>query len=277
MEARFLAEALLPGDSLAKLRRFKGKIYGNLGKNSGIRSLVENPNNAAGTVTSNRINALANVIEAARYLEIGISSGETVEAVDIAKRVGVDPSPLFATDEMVFGFSFFRCFSDTYFVQNSNQVFDAVLIDGLHTAEQTMRDVANSLRQLSPKGFIVIDDTVPIDVLAGLPSKSRSHVAALCAGLPFPRAWMGDVFRIIEVISTFRDSLRIFTATDGSRKQTVIWPIVPNEDYHVIAQKLSMIQIPDRSYADVFSEGVPESFGPVSFDEILKQFKADRL
>ena len=88
---------------------------------------------------------------------------------------------------------------------------------------------------------------------------------------------MGDVYRIIEVISTFRDSLRIFTATDGSRKQTVIWPIVPNEDYHVIAQKLSMIQIPDRSYADVFSEGVPESFGPVSFDEILKQFKADRL
>ena len=84
MEARFLAEALLPGDSLAKLRRFKGKIYGNLGKNSGIRSLVENPNNAAGTVTSNRINALANVIEAARYLEIGISS-----AKEIAKKANI--------------------------------------------------------------------------------------------------------------------------------------------------------------------------------------------
>ncbi|MDB5285240.1 MAG: hypothetical protein JWR05_189 [Mucilaginibacter sp.] len=52
--------------------------------------------------------------------------------------------------------------SDLYFY-NNQQKFDIIFVDGVHTEYQSGKDIAESLRCLSPGGVIVIHDCMPPD------------------------------------------------------------------------------------------------------------------
>lgn len=69
--------------------------------------------------------------------------------------------------------------------------FDLIFIDGLHTAEQVKKDFENSLKILSPNGFIVLHDCNP---------EKEEHTI-----VPRPTKtghWNGDVYRFAISLAT---------------------------------------------------------------------------
>lgn len=98
------------------------------------------------------LNILAAHIGAKTYLEIGVRDGKNLEKVKCPLKLGVDPDPTSAAGVIMT--------SDEFFKTNT-QTFDLVFIDGLHLAEQVLRDVANSAKVLNEGGFIVLHDCLP--------------------------------------------------------------------------------------------------------------------
>jgi predicted O-methyltransferase YrrM len=99
------------------------------------------------------INTLIKKFNYKRYLEIGTWYGHCYTQVHCEHKECVDPKKLFAnlTHEMT---------SDEFFNKNKN-TFDIIFVDGLHTEEQTTKDVLNSLKILNPNGRIVMHDCLP--------------------------------------------------------------------------------------------------------------------
>jgi hypothetical protein len=87
------------------------------------------------------------------YLEIGTQHGNCFTEIKAKYKVCVDPEKNFEglTHEMT---------SDNFFSQNKEK-FDIIFVDGLHTEEQTTKDVLNSLECLNDGGTIVVHDCLP--------------------------------------------------------------------------------------------------------------------
>jgi hypothetical protein len=99
------------------------------------------------------INRLIQKYNYRSYLEIGTQYGDCFKEINCPHKVCVDPNKVFdqLTHEMT---------SDDYFKQYSDK-FDIVFVDGLHTEEQTIKDIANSLAILNNNGIIVAHDCLP--------------------------------------------------------------------------------------------------------------------
>src|ERR1022692_2180630 len=90
------------------------------------------------------VQALVDLYEEPSYLEIGVHSGETFHAVKAKRKVAVDPKFAIspenreASDVVVYH----EVTSDIYFgeLASSDEQFDVIFLDGLHTLEQTLRD-----------------------------------------------------------------------------------------------------------------------------------------
>lgn len=126
-----------------------------------------------------------------RYLEIGVENGYCFEHIVCEEKVGVDPDPIYDKDVM-------RLESDDFFRWYSGPQFDIVFVDGLHTAEQFLRDVENSLRILSPGGVIVCHDTMP-------PNEEMQ------SGPPRRHMWTGDVWKGVLRLRSVRRDISLFT------------------------------------------------------------------
>ena len=240
-----------------------------------LRELAGSSSTAPGTFTATRVNDLLKINSGTTYLEIGVFSGETLEAIACNSRVGVDPYPVFALDRLPDGMVFHRTTSDNFFEKlGSDVTFDAILLDGLHEYEQTYRDLRNSLRHLSPVGFIVIDDTVPSDATAALPSQSEAISAAEQLGLSFPRPWMGDVFRVVYEIFQSHPDLQYFTYIGDNRHQTVVWPGRPSRASDVVPNEGSAgCQV---DFSDDWAIQLPSWFAPGTSVEIEREFELHR-
>lgn len=127
------------------------------------------------TPSARRINKLAAEVHARTYLEVGVQKGKTFFDVAIPQRIAVDPRFLFDAQEFVKeGLSFQETTSDDYFSHlPSAEKFDIIFLDGLHTFEQTYRDLCNSLLHVHDRTLIMIDDTKPTDVFSALPCESK--------------------------------------------------------------------------------------------------------
>lgn len=115
------------------------------------------------------------------YLEIGCFQDECFSRIQAPRKVGVDP---------VSGGTV-RGTSDEFFATNG-ETFDLVFIDGLHLAEQVLKDVENSLRVLRPDGVIVLHDCLPLDAVAQY--RQQSSVV-----------WNGDVWKAFVEIRRWPD------------------------------------------------------------------------
>lgn len=129
------------------------------------------------------INAVPCITEM-RYLELGTSGGNTIEAVLAAHRVGVDNAyrPRGHVDE------FFGCSTDDFFLSNNDQ-FDVIFIDAGHCFEQVVRDFENALSRA--KWGIFIHDLWP---------PRKEYVSP---------DWCGDGYRLLR--SLVHGSVRVAT------------------------------------------------------------------
>jgi len=100
------------------------------------------------------LNALASRFGLERYLEVGLGDpADNFDRIICPVRQSLDPHAASAT---------FRMPSDEFFAKALGcETYDLLFIDGLHEADQCLRDVENSLRRLAPNGFIVIHDANP--------------------------------------------------------------------------------------------------------------------
>ncbi|HXR36957.1 MAG TPA: class I SAM-dependent methyltransferase [Candidatus Binataceae bacterium] len=171
---------------------------------------------------------MAKQLGARRYLEIGVAEGNTFRDVEIAERTAVDPHFRFDTNELANEFTrFVKDTSDGFFAAEPlSPPYDIVYIDGLHTFEQVVRDISNTLLRTHRRSVVVLDDTVPSDVYSALwdqESANRYRTAAL-GGTTY--AWHGDVYKAVFYIHDFWPSLNYRTITDAGNPQTLVWRAV---------------------------------------------------
>lgn len=180
--------------------------------------------------SARRINAAAVVNNARRYLEIGVFEGETFRDVDIEFKDGVDPA--FAFDPGPWASDRVRLFpqtSDEFWNSGNPATYDLIFIDGLHTFEQTIRDLICSMRFSHPRTIWLIDDTLPCDVFSAIPDKARSFRERGRAGLP-GLPWHGDVFKLVFAIHDFMPVLSYATIVGSGNAQTLAW-YSPRRDF----------------------------------------------
>ena len=172
------------------------------------------------------VRRLLALYEKPRYLEIGVCEGATFHPVEAPYTVAVDPE--FRFDRLAAArenptATYHEVPSDEYFgsIVGEDERFDVIFLDGLHTVEQTLRDLNNALAHLQPRGVIVIDDVAPPTYLASLPDRANFFKVREHLGIT-DQAWMGDVYRLVYFIDTFFQQLTYRTIRNN-HGQAVVW------------------------------------------------------
>jgi hypothetical protein len=173
-----------------------------------------------------RLNRFAGALGCKSYLEIGVSEGITFNAVSVETKTGVDPDFQFdwqashdGTHTRLLPLS-----SDAFFAQEPiESCFDLIFIDGLHTYDQTYRDLQNALLHSHPGTVILIDDTVPSDVYSCSRDQGeafRLREKAMGSG---NLKWHGDTYKIMPLISLFHTAYQYCTIMNEGNPQTLLW------------------------------------------------------
>ena len=115
------------------------------------------------------------------YLEIGCDNDENFSKIIIENKVGVDPLKG----------GTLRMTSDEFF-KNNKRKFDIIILDGLHTYEQTIKDINNSLKFINDKGVILIHDCLPKKIWNQIVPRIYGH-------------WNGDVWKAIVEARTYKN------------------------------------------------------------------------
>ena len=129
-----------------------------------------------------RIEIIQNIINREKYksyLEIGCDNDENFSQVLIQNKIGIDPLKG----------GTLRMTSDEFF-KNNKKNFDIIFLDGLHTYEQTIKDIDNSLNFLNEKGVILIHDCLPKKIWNQIVPRVYGH-------------WNGDVWKAIVQSRTY--------------------------------------------------------------------------
>jgi hypothetical protein len=214
-----------------------------------------------------RINALLRGLPGAeRYLEVGVARGRTLQNVDVEVRWGVDPAPRFDVSRLPKGLEFFEETSDAFFQHLATDTyFDLVFLDGLHTFEQTYRDLLNTLAHLRD-GAVLIDDTVPLDEASAIPDWAESMARRRELGLK-GKQWHGDVWKLVLCMDRHMPDLDFRTIVGSGNPQTLVWLKQPAIE--VAQPDDAFADLAELSYGEVFADGVPSAFRPCSEDEAI--------
>ena len=116
------------------------------------------------------------------YLEIGCDRDENFSNINIKNKIGVDP---------IRGGTL-RMTSDDFFEHNE-LFFDLIFLDGLHTYEQTIKDIDNSLNYLKKNGLIIIHDCLPKKIWNQIVPRMYGH-------------WNGDVWKAVVHVRTYENA-----------------------------------------------------------------------
>lgn len=206
--------------------------------------------------------------ESPNYLEVGVASGATFHALKAGRKTAVDPRFKFdykkaaETD----GNSYFQVNSDTYFgeIADEKERFDVVFLDGLHTFEQTLRDLINTLSYVHQKSIIIIDDVMPVSYLSAIDTLEK-HIEIRKITRDPSAQWMGDVYRLVYFIETFIQQYEYSTISD-LHGVLVMWRkqrtanVLPNRSVKGIASLdygdflMNQSSFAKKSLADVISQ-----------------------
>lgn len=141
------------------------------------------------------------------YLEIGYYKGWSFDRVECSNKTAVDPNPSkdeyqqkmgdgeksihICTDEvgrpeLNFEHVIYKTTSDRFFeiqqlFTKNKKTWDIIFIDGLHEANQVLKDLNNSLNHLSSNGIIIMHDCNP---------PKYEHTTTGIDG-----CWTGDVYK----------------------------------------------------------------------------------
>ena len=179
------------------------------------------------------------------YLEIGINTGSSFIPIRAKRKWGVDPCYRLTSRRLLKYEVFsllgikvekpYRMTSDTFFEEKksmlSNYGIDVCLVDGLHTYEQALRDVLNTLSYLKPGGVILLHDCNPSSEVAALPAHGIEEIIE--RHIPdWNGEWSGDVWKTIVHLRSLRHDLNAFVlncdtgigiVTQGRAKQPLYY------------------------------------------------------
>lgn len=219
------------------------------------RNLAKSPQSAAGNESSRRLNALADCLPSrSTYLEIGVASGMTLEAVDVPFKWGVDPAPKFNTHALPQGYRFTVRTSNEFFADlDPHMRFDLVFIDGLHEWHQTYQDVMNSILHAHPHTLILLDDVIPVDEFSSWPDMEAACAARLSTG-SVSTAWQGDVYKVLFALRDHHPQLQFRVIADGNNPQAVIWSPSGYSEL-VEAPRVGSDAYAELNYSTVFGAG----------------------
>jgi hypothetical protein len=125
------------------------------------------------------INLILEKYELNSYLELGIFHGETISKINAEIKHGVGPG----NEGFLSSYVTHKCTSDAFFSNlNSEVKYDAIFIDGLHHANQVLKDIVNSFKHLSSNGYLILHDCIPASYEAQLVPRQTAE-------------WTGDVWR----------------------------------------------------------------------------------
>ena len=158
------------------------------------------------------VQMLLSTCEHKRYLETNVGDGAGFARIRARHRVGLGSgpaTPLVASelgDQCVY-----REASVAEFVQGADgQVFDVILVAGVHEWRQALGDIEASIEVLAPDGVLVVHGCNPSADVMGLPPTewdARSpDVRTVNA-----EGWTGDVWKAIVSLRSSRDDLLIRT------------------------------------------------------------------
>jgi hypothetical protein len=174
-------------------------------------------------LTVARLNRIATLTGARRYLEVGVFKGQTFLNLNFAEMHAVDPAFLFDTGpEGRANRQFFKQTSDQFFASRpDSKPYDLIYLDGFHTFEQTFRDLC-AAQVLSHAGtVIVLDDTVPSDMFSMMRDQAECNRMRRQHGV-VGRSWHGDVCKVVFAIHDFFPNLDYRTISDAGNPQTVV-------------------------------------------------------
>lgn len=150
------------------------------------------------------------------YLEIGVQFGRSFAPVRAGRKIAVDPQlriPRFArwiAERGAAQTHYFETTSDCFFAEQADLLastgIDVALIDGLHTHEQTLIDVENTLRWLNEGGLIVMHDCNPKSAGQACPAASYEQFRKDHGRSWF---WCGDVWKTIACLRSCRKDLEV--------------------------------------------------------------------
>lgn len=161
--------------------------------------------------TIRRLNHLVDRLGVKSYLEIGLGNGGTFDAVKAPLKIGVDPHPWNRELHELEGVHLLT--SDEYFARHWDDglKFDLILLDGLHTAEQTYRDFVSSLHFAHANTVWLIDDVMPNDAYSAIPDQNEAIRRRKATTGSDDTAWHGDVYKVVWMIKTFHRGMRLRT------------------------------------------------------------------
>jgi hypothetical protein len=157
------------------------------------------------------------------YLEIGVKKGKVFLNVAARKKIAVDPefkikpkkkfAACFQNASNLFN-TYYEMTSDDFFANRGQYLsrlkgIDIVFIDGLHTHEQTLKDVENCLTYLNKDGVIIMHDCNPATEIQASPADDREQAADVRLHGK-KQAWSGDVWKTIAHLRSKRKDLNVF-------------------------------------------------------------------
>ena len=175
------------------------------------------------------------------YLEIGCDNDENFSKISIENKIGVDPLKG----------GTLRMTSDEFFKKNKI-FFDIIFLDGLHTYEQTIKDINNSLNFLSNEGIILIHDCLPKKIWNQIVPRIYGH-------------WNGDVWKAIVQSRTYKNADTYTIKADHG-----LGLIIRRPNKNIL--KIEKDNFKDLKFADYFSKHA-EFMNPVNvnqLDDIIK-------
>lgn len=196
------------------------------------------------------------------YLEIGVANGNSFRNVSCPLKHGVDPNSGHATHRMT---------SDEFFAQNKRQ-YDIVFVDGLHLAEQCLRDIENSLRVLSPGGSIVVHDCLPKEEKHQLRDRGDA------------KDWTGDAWKAIAELRFTRADLSIHVVDcdwgcaiiQGGNQELMPRPTILDWAYFV-ANKESLMNLPKLGIIGAYHVAMMNDWVPLVMEQEARLIKSGLL
>lgn len=172
----------------------------------------------------NKVSLIQEIIDRKKakiYLEIGVSSGITFFKIRVKRKMAVDPIFKISKKRKIKSIlenilnifnKYFQMTSDDFFRTKSSQLkcgLEVVLVDGLHTFKQALKDIQNCLKFLKEDGIIIVHDCNPTFEAIAYPAQSLEHASSLNLA-DWTGEWCGDVWKAIVYLRSTRSDLNVF-------------------------------------------------------------------
>lgn len=207
---------------------------------------------------------LHNQLQPRGYLEVGVHTGDSLRlASQDTQAIGIDPVPLVDFRRVPVNQSIFTMTSDAFFEEKAavlNEVpIDLAFIDGMHLFEFALRDFMNIEQYANARTVVAFDDVLP-----------RNQAEA--SRVQCPGDWTGDVWKVTNILDTWRPELRTVLVDTAPTGTLLVWRLDPGNrvlhDRYKILEKVFQLD-----QWDLVPTSVLDRATAVSPQEALERIK----